>query len=229
MRWMIPIFIIVLLSLSAWGMMSNRNYRSEIRLEKGEQKFRGFYSKSPEAYGFAAKISYFEIVSYDVDMEEHHDKNIANFQTILKIGHTDMTKGKKKQLEWLTAAIPTTDYFGMQPYLPYNYHYICTSYRFVDESGRFRAIDKKKDFIDIFGRIDNELKLYLWLYATDHGVTSPYSYKKIGDLYRVRFSGFSETECEYYEDFKYYNAKGKMVKEERIRKIKDKKCSPIML
>jgi len=61
-------------------------------------------------------------------------------------------------------------------------------------------------------------ELLLWLYAsnTSLNIKSIYSYKKINDLYRVRFYEDWYWKCFTLEHFVYYNDKGVEVKRSSV-------------
>ena len=131
------------------------------------------------------------------------------------------SKKQKDALAWLKEAIIRDGYFWQytiseNPTMPDITTYI--SLRFIDEDSRLKAIETRQDIKDILGDIDTPAELSLWLYA-NHFLAKYkfiYSYKKINDLYRVRFYEDRYWQCLTLEYFVYYNDKGVEVKRSSV-------------
>jgi len=216
----IILFIIVLLSINSFG--------QNIKLDRGEHKFKWNYSL--KEYNFAWRISYFEVVSYHVDVINDTSFKISKYPNLnktMQVGHLQMNTTRQKELQWLSKAILSEDYFWKEAHIPSVLTYTFTSLRFIDESGKFKAIDKRQDILDMMGNIDNEAKLHLWLYSSRDA--RYISYKKINNLYRVRYSSSSGLSCRYEEFFNYYNNRGKLVKTKKVKSYKIKGCTYITI
>jgi len=194
-------------------------------LQKGEKRFQALKNYTLDDFHFNWHINYFDIVTYEVDPSLKLKKD-PRFETVLDAGTVKMDKKRKKELDWLTKAILKKSYFWKIQY-PMLLDYRFTSLRFLDEKGRFKAIGTLHDILDMLGEIDTEAELHLWIFASEQPYWQPYSYKKIGTLYRVRFRLISE--CSYEERFRYYNREGDAVKNKKIKAIRKTNCEePVM-
>ena len=54
-------------------------------------------------------------------------------------------------------------------------------------------------------------------------------YKKVGKNYRVRFFDSDLGQCYFHEYFRYYDVKGKVMKEKTLREVHVKGCVEIMI
>lgn len=196
--------------------------------EQGEERFRGFKHYKLKDFNPAWDISYFEIVTFTSDPSDGKSFRLAaepGYRTIFKAGSVKMDSRRQKELDWLTRAVMTADYFWKAPWPPV-FIYDFTSLRFIDGSGRLKAIETLTDIRDMLGTIDTEAELYLWIYA--HKPARPaYSYKKEGGLYRVRFKGIDIFTCLYDEYFIYYDTRGKAVRTQKLRSYRDRSCIPV--
>ena len=192
-------------------------------LEKGETRFKRSQEYRLKDFNFAKKIKYFDLITYDLDEDATGKPKVwlNNFGTIIYQAdpslYAKFSKKQKDGLTWLKEAIISDGYFWQytisgNPTLPAATTYI--SLRFIDEDSRLKAIETRQDIKDILGDIDTPAELFLWLYAsnTSLNIKSVYSYKKIDDLYRVRFYEDWYWKCLTLEHFVYYNSKGVEVK-----------------
>ena len=194
-------------------------------LQKGEKRFHTMKSYTLDDFHFKWHIRYFDVVTYEADRSLKLKKE-GKFETLMHAGKVELNKRRKRELLWLSKAILKKSYFwGMQYPLFEDYRF--TSLRFIDESGRFKAIDTLQDIRDMLGNIDTEAELRLWILASERRYGEPYSYKKTGKLYRVRFREIFV--CSYEERFRYYNKEGDVVKNKKIKEIHKKNCEePVM-
>ncbi len=214
------ILVTILMSL-------NLQAKSLIKLAQGEKLFRSMKSYRLQDFNFNWKISYMDIVNYDVAVGDKSDLELLpkmKFHTVAKMGKT-VKFSHRKQL-WLVNALLKEEYFWKQMLMPPGSMYAFSMLRFLEEGDkRFKAVSELKDINDMFGSIDTEAELRLWLLAMKE--YRPYSYKKVGKLYRVRFS-ISSLGCYYTEYFKYYNKNGKVVKEKKLKEHRIENCDVIM-
>lgn len=127
---------------------------------------------------------------------------------------------------WLVNALLKKEYFWKEMLMPPGSAYGFTMLRFLEAGDkRFKAVSELQDINDMLGSIDTEAELHLWLLAKKE--YHPYSYKKEGKLYKVRFSSRS-LDCYYVEYFKYYDKNGKVVKEKKLKEYRIKNCDIIM-
>ncbi len=222
------IFKIVLLILVMVSVGSEAKEKShQPRLEKGEKVFKKSQEYRLKDFNFVKKIKYFDVVSYAVDEDITGKLKVwsNDFGTVIYQAdpslYAKFSKKQKDGLTWLKEAIIRDGYFWQytiseNPTIPDITTYI--SLRFIDEDSRLKAIETRRDIKDILGEIDTPSELFLWLYANHFLVKykSIYSYKKINDLYRVRFYEDRYWQCLTLEYFVYYNSKGVEVKRSSV-------------
>ncbi len=192
-------------------------------LEKGEKVFKKSQEYRLKDFNFVRKIKYFDIITYALDEDATGKPKVwsNNFGTVIYQAdpslYAKFSKKQKDGLTWLKEAIIRDGYFWQytiseNPTIPDITTYI--SLRFIDEDSRLKAIETRQDIKDILGDIDTPAELSLWLYTsnTSLNMKSIYSYKKIDDLYRVRFYEDWYWKCLTLEHFVYYNSKGVEVK-----------------
>ncbi len=201
----------------------------EAKLDKGEKKFRQVESYTLNDFHFNWPIIYMDIVNFQTEASDGKHFTLpkkVTFFTRLKVGKAE-TFTYKKQL-WLAKAILKPAYFWKQPMHPYS-AYAFTSMRFLEKDDkRFKAITEVQDIRDMFGPIDTEAELRIWIMATDQYAIGVHSYKKTAKGYRVRFKAKS-LGCDYREYFNYYDRQGKLLKTKELKSYRMKNCSPILL
>ncbi len=200
-----------------------------IKLDKGEKKFKVLNAYTLKDFHFKWNITYMDIVNFDTENSDGMHFSLPSkviFYTRLKVGKA-LSFPQRKQL-WLANAILKKRYFWKEPLLPstlYNF----SSMRFLEKGDHhFKAITKLKDIKDMFGDIDTEAELHVWIEATMHHAMGIYSYKKTSKGYRVRFASTS-LGCQYSEYFNYYDKRGKLLKIKKIKSYNVKGCSVICL
>jgi hypothetical protein len=189
-------------------------------LQQAEKRFHKLETYTLKDFNFAWDIHYFEVVTYEVDRTLPLKKE-NKFKPFMHAGTVKLDRKRKKELLWLSKAILKKSYFWKRRY-PLLEDYSVTSLRFIDGSGRFKAIETLRDIREMLGDIDTEAELRLWILASEQPYMDPYSYIKKDGLYRVRFQTVSH--CHYKEFFRYYNKKGDVVKNRNIKKIDKKNC-----
>jgi len=189
-------------------------------LQQAEKRFHKLKTYTLKDFNFAWDIHYFEVVTYEVDRTLTLKKE-NKFKPFMHAGTVKLDRKRKKELLWLSKAILKKSYFWKRRY-PLLEDYSFTSLRFIDGSGRFKAIETLQDIREMLGDIDTEAELRLWILASEQPYMDPYSYIKKDGLYRVRFQ--TVTYCHYKEFFRYYNKKGDVVKNRNIKKIDKKNC-----
>ncbi len=201
----------------------------EARLDKGEKRFRQIKSYTLKDFHFNWPVTYLDIVNFQTEASDGKHFSLpkkVTFFTRLKVGKAEKFT-YKKQL-WLAKAILKPDYFWKQPMHPYS-AYGVTSMRFLEkEDRRFKAITELQDIKDMFGTIDTEAELRLWIMAADQYAIGTYSYQKIAQGYRVRFRA-SGLDCSYREYFNYYDSQGKLFKIQKLQSYRIKDCAEILL
>ena len=211
-------------SVSIWmaaaGMLAAKEYKP--RLQKGEQRFHSLKSYQLQDFDLAWPVRYFEIETYAVDPQLKLKKDRYNDnEMVMQVGSVKMDNQKQKERNWLSKAILKKSYFWKRQ-LPLLNDYRFTILRFINQSGHFKAIETLKDLRQMLGTINTPAELHLWIIASERSYMQPYSYKKIGKCYRVRFQIVSF--CSYEERFRYYNEEGDVVKNTKIREIVKKNC-----
>lgn len=215
LQWVLILFLGIYSSLYGFsGKVLNPS------LQGGEKRFHELKTYTLKDFNFAWDIHYFEVVTYEVNPALTLKKE-NKFKPFMHAGNVRLDSKRKKELLWLSKAILKKSYFWKRRY-PLLEDYSFTSLCFIDGSGRFKAIETLQDIREMLGDIDTEAELRLWILASEQPYMVPYSYKKIGNLYRVRFQAVSY--CHYEEFFRYYNKKGDVVKNRKIKKIDKKNC-----
>lgn len=225
MKYTITLFLIYFFILSV-----NLHAQSpDIKLDKGENKFRDSMEYGHKDFHFAWDISYFELLWYYVEMDKKHTYRLPEkvvLHTIFQSRLRQFSLLEQKQREWLAGAVLKPSYFWQAeqpPYPLYSFNILI----FKEKKGNFKAIESRKEIREMLGEIDTEAELLLWLHSSSTNFQRPFSYKKIDDLYRVRYAVLFSPTCEFHEYFKYYDTKGTLKKTEEIRRFHDKTCMPV--
>lgn len=221
--------VLLCLGILLFSSMHLEAKENKVKLEKGEKKFRNIKSYTLRDFNFNWHISYMDIVVFQTNESDGKDFTLPSkvkFYNRIKVGK-DVSFPYKKQL-WLAKAILKPSYFWkslMSPSALYSF----TSMRFLEKGDkRFKAITELKDIQDMFGDIDTEAELRMWIMATKPYAVGIYSYKKTEKGYRVRFAG-TGLGCYYKEYFNYYDKRGKLLKTKQLKWYRVKNCSPILL
>ncbi|MBN2248836.1 MAG: hypothetical protein JW682_00680 [Campylobacterales bacterium] len=201
----------------------------DIKLEKGEIKFRDSMEYCHRDFHFAWDVMYFEVLWYYVDMDKKHTYRLTekvDFYTIFQSTSNHFHSLEQRQRRWLAGAVLKPSYFWQAEQPPYPLY----SFRiliFKGKKGNLKAIESREEIRQMLGEIDTEAELLLWLHSSSTNFQRPFSYKKIGDLYRVRYTVLFSPTCEFHEYFTYYDTKGTLKKTEEIRRFHDKTCMPV--
>ena len=210
-----------------------KNGTSRVNIDKGEKKFKQLEAYTLNDYHFAWNIVYMDIMGFYSEASNGKSfKFLPNvvFRKRLKIGKATKPLSKKSEV-WLAKAIMKKEYFW-KDVMPPSSIYGFTSLRFMEKGNtRYKAITELKDISDMLGPIDTMAEWRLWFYATrtNMGATQPYSYKKVGKLYRIRFSSVNPFTCDYHEYFNYYDDYGIVVKTKKLKEYAVKGCAVILL
>jgi len=216
------IMLVVLL-----GSMPVMAQQKGVKLDKGEKKFHDFsHYSSMKAYHLSWDIVHFDVVSYEVTKDLKLRKE-GVFNTLFKVGPVSMNKRRKDELIWLSKAILKKSYFWKKE-LPLWGDYVFYSLRFIEKGdSRFKAIETLQEVKEMLGTIDTEAELLLWITASERWYPVPYSYRKEGTLYRVRF--IFDQGCDPYELLRYYNSNGDVVKNRKVNLRHIKECSEVVI
>ena len=217
---------LVILLFSSMHLEAKQN---NIKLEKGEKKFREIKAYTLKDFHFNWYITYMDIVNFHTNESDGKDFTLPSnvkFHNRIKVGKA-VSFSYRKQL-WLAKAIMKPGYFWKSLMSPSAF-YSFTSMRFLEKGDkRFKAITELKDIQDMFGEIDTEAELRIWIMATEPYAIGIYSYKRTSEGYRVRFSA-AGLGCDYREYFNYYDKRGKLLKTKQLKSYRVKNCSPILL
>jgi hypothetical protein len=159
-----------------------------------------------------------------MDGKHFHIDEKTLLRTTFRAGTLPKTPQTHKAHRWLMHAILKEDYFWKHMLMPPGLLYGFMTLHFTTADSRLKAIETKEDILQIFGRIDTEIELLLWLYAI--GITGPYSYKKTKEGYRLRYSRTNPFSCEYEEYFIFLDAvTGKRSESRWIKRTQIKECA----
>lgn len=219
--------------LSCFITLLNAGNKEEIPLlEKGEKRFNGSMAYRMEAFHFAWDIRYFEVLQYDAEYDKTKGSYLPDekrkLEPVFQSAPRAFSSREREVRRWLAEAVVKRSYFWKQTLHPFPVERFRVL-NFIDQSGRFKAIENRSELLQMLGEIDTEAELYLWLETTMSDFSHPYSYKRIGDLYRVRFQSFFSFSCDYQETFLYYDMQGSRLKEEVVKRRHDETCIPISL
>jgi hypothetical protein len=199
------------------------------KLEKGEKQFKESSKYQLHDFHFAWDIAYFEVLWYDVDMDKKHIYRLrekVDLHTIFQSSSKHFSSLEQKQRRWLAGAIVKPSYFWQSEQPPYPF-YSFKILIFKEKKGNLKAIESRKEIGQMLGKIDTEAELLLWLHSASLNLERPFSYKKIGNLFRVRYANLFMPTCDYHEYFKYYDTEGILQKTEEIKRFHDKTCIPV--
>lgn len=202
------------------------------KLSKGEKKFKKWASYGWKSFHLGWQVKYFDLVSFDTLPYEGEQFRFPNGQASLEtIFHTGNVKKRlsERSMQYLANAILKSSYFWKFPQ-PLFGDYKFYSLRFIDtKDEKLKAIETLEEVRHFLGEIDTEAELKIWILASDHPLRVSYSYKKIDKTYRVRFFDSDLGQCYFHEYFRFYDDKGKVLKEQTIRRIHVKGCIEVML
>jgi len=202
------------------------------KLSKIEKRFKRFKSYSWRDFHLGWKVDYFDVVSFNtLPSDGKHFKlpeGKASFSKLLYVGNPRINLNKKS-MQYLAKAIMNPNYFWKFPQ-PLLNDYTFYSLRFIDaDDGKLKAIETLDEVRQFLGKIDTEAELLLWIMASEDPFRRAYSYKKLGNTYRVRFLDSDLGQCYFSEYFRYYDENGKLLKEKSIRNIHVKGCTEVMI
>ncbi len=200
-------------------------------LEADEQRFSKSMEYTLADYHFAWDMRYFELVWFYATKDKQDKFALEEEPRLYLIFQSDSKKytpQEQKDRLYLANTLLNDDYFLKDPQPPFPV-FRFSVLNFIDASGRFKAIENRKELLEMLGDIDTSAELLLWIYVDQRGSSTPYSFKKIGDLYRVRFLNFYSYSCDYHEFFKFYDTQGNEIKTQEIKKVHDDKCIPVMI
>jgi len=195
---------------------------SKNNFNKGETSFKPYLEYKIQEFNFSTEIKYFEVIIYRALLDSNRQKfdiplkSFSNF--IFKAGKIKKSEKIKKNLLWLSKVVLKKDYFWKKRVNKDSLYYMTTSLRFLDKKNRLNAIQNQEDIKELLGEIDTEAELALWLYIIEDE-QDIISYKKLNNLYRVRYKKQDKDRCLNIYYFKFYNTKGEKVKYQEIKKI----------
>lgn len=220
---------IILLLLFGSMQVEAREGFPEIKLERGEKRFKPLKAYKMDDFHFAHPLVYMDVAEYDVS-KNMKLMNEGKYRYIMKIGQVPSGTNSQKNFILLSNALLKSYYFWKET-RPLIGDHIFTTLRFVEQGdNRFKAVELLQDIKELLGKIDTPAELHLWIYASERVGYQPYSYKKSGKLYRVRFRTVPNTlGCVYEEWFYYYNSNGNRVKNRRLKHFTIQNCEEIMI
>ena len=205
-----------------------------ISLSKGEHLFHPFKTYTLASFHFAKPLLYMDVVSFQTEPSNGETFKLPKnytFFPLFFVGDLEISKSRQKRaFDYLAHAILYKEYFWKTPWPPV-FIYNFTTLRFMEaDDKRLKAITQPQDILDLLGEIDTEAELQLWIeakFAASQPVAA-YSWKKVGDLYRVRFLGINPFTCIYHEYFIYIDKHGKKVRKKVLKQYREKGCEVIM-
>ena len=195
----------------------------EPRLDKGEKNFNPGTEKSD--YNLDWNVNFLTLLSmytkpynekklsYKESVKEVHRRFWSDYPSF-SIGNRDTTDIKMtKNAYYLMNVLLQQKYFWKYKYTDKGKtEYKVIGLLFKDNSKHLKAIETLDEVKSMLGDIDTPSELFLWIYASTLESKGVYSYKKIGNLYRVRYV-FTNTSY-----FKYYDKNGHIVKTEILKR-----------
>ncbi len=197
-------------------------------LDRNELKFKPLNNYTFNDFKLSRKIRYLELISFRTKDYTGRDFKLQEpfkYDTLLSVGALKSKELAHKAREILGNLIVKENYFWKwQEYPTLKYRYILLNY-YEKRDARMKAIENKREILDILKRIDTEAELLLWVKAINRANSKPYSYKYSNRVYRVRFFEVSENGCHIKEYFEYFNKKGALLKTKLIKDENIKGCS----
>jgi len=197
-----------------------------------EYKFKPLNQYKLSDFNLSWDITYMEIVRFNTkrsDGKKFEIRKDVNFFYDFQSGKLNMSKEKhRKNLLWLAHALLKPEYFwkrAIPPLWVYDFTLLC----FLEKGdSRYKAISNRQDILDMFGKIDTQAELLVWLKATHNSfleLLNGYSKTKTG--YKVHFEGDTRF-CEHLKYYEYYNFAGKLLQKTKIERIPIKDCDVAM-
>lgn len=220
-------YLILLLYVCTVTLVAQKEYIPI--LEKDETKFRESMEYRLDDFNFTWDVVYFELLGYDVEIDKDDTYRLAEevkFYSFFQSSIKPFSTIEQKQRRWLAGAVMKPSYFWQVEVPPFPI-YSFKIFIFKGQKGNLKAIETLDEIRQILGEIDTEAELHLWLHTDAIAYQRPFSYKKTGDLYRVRFVDFFSPTCHYHEYFNYYDRNGNLKKTEVIKSFHDKTCTPV--
>jgi len=199
-------------------------------LSKGEKRFKSFKLNNWRDFNLGWRVNYFDVVTFST--KPYNGKKFklpknAKLKELFHIGQSRDIFGNN-YAKYLAKAIMKPKYFWKYAH-PLLHDYTFYSLRFIDAKDNIlKAIETLEELKQFLGDIDTPAELNLWIMASEK-FKRAYSYKKIGNLYRVRFFDSDLGGCYFHEYFYYYNKNGKVIKKQEIKKVKLKGCVEVMI
>lgn len=202
------------------------------KLDKGEKKFKNIKTYGWDDFHLGWKVDYFDVVSFNTRPSDGKTfllpQGKAFFIETLHVGEATKMLNEQSQ-QYLAKAILKPSYFWKYPQ-PLLNDYTFYTLRFIDaQDGKFKAVETLDEVQQFLDNIDTEAEILLWIMASDHPRRRSYSYIKTDEGFRVRFLDSDMGECYFHEYFRYYDEKGKVLKEKTLREVHVKGCVEIMI
>lgn len=196
----------------------------EPKLDKGEKRFS--IGSEPLVYHMAWKVTFLDLLEMETKVYTgkplQYKESLKEVQTRFWSGYPSLSFGDisqnretmSKNAYTLMNILLKQDYFWKVPVIRDDgkVFYRLTGIIFKDSREHLKAIETLDDIKEMLGDLDTSDELFLWIYATEKSIKGLYSYKKIGQLYRVRFVYAS------VEFFRFYDAQGYVVDTEILRR-----------
>jgi len=200
-------------------------------LSTNELKFKELSSYSMQDFKLNRSITYLEVISFETEPYTGNDfklKEPFTYKTLLSIGVPTNSNLAEKSRKFLANIIIKENYFWKwQEYPKLNYRFNIVNF-YEKRDNRMKAYENQEEIREALRRIDTEAELLLWAKLTSSPNLKPYSYLKMGKLYRVRFFNVSKDGCHIKELFKFYKNDGSITGDKLIRDEAIKNCQPTL-
>ncbi len=193
-----------------------------------EYKFKPLKQYKLSDFNLSWDITYMEIVGFGTkrsDGKKFEIRKDVHFWYDLKVGKLNMSKAEhRRNLLWLAHALMKPEYFWKKA-IPLLWEYDFTMLCFLEKGdARYKAISNKQDILDMFGKIDTQAELLVWLNATHGSLYFLQGYSKTKAGYKVHFEGDTNF-CEHLNYYEYYDFRGKLLSETKIDRTPIKDCN----
>jgi len=222
----IPILVVIVAFFMFFSLQAQESGQKTERVFKPLKEYR------MSDFNFKWKIRYLEMLSWEADSENAGEcfalERDSRLEFVMRLGERRMNYGLKMERFHILEKLSRKNYFWKTPWPPSSL-YGFTGILFVDDTTpHFKAVSSLDDIKDMFGDIDREAELSLWLRASGRGLFLNSSYLETKDGYRVRFKGVNPFTCIYTEYFEYYDKRGKLLETKILKKYRKKGCVEVI-